>query len=263
MTEIKRLEVKTKEQNFLSEIQYEFELSPGVSKGILEAAKDHFNPVLFDENGPVGMRMPKIVLSADEPAGKPLTECKLVTVMLTFEMDTDLEVLHAKGVSALRRVKLLRYAEEAYEQDGLLSVEDLALLLNVSERTVRRDTKFLGDKEITIPTRGYMKDIGSAVSHKTKAVELYLKGYPVSEIARRMRHSIRSIERYTQSFGRVVYLKEKGFEKVEIRYAVGISDKLANEYLDLYERYEAEKSHVMDELKSSVINNFKKRTVIL
>ena len=38
---------------------------------------------------------------------------------------------------------------------------------------------------VSLPTRGMMEDIGRGVSHKTKAVELYLKNYTLSEIARK------------------------------------------------------------------------------
>ena len=49
-------------------------------------------------------------------------------------------------------------------------------------------------------TRGMVEDIGRGVSHKTKAIELYLKNYSLSEIARRMAHSPSSVNRYLESF---------------------------------------------------------------
>jgi hypothetical protein len=36
MKDVQRLDVKSDEQNFLSEVEYDFELAPGVSRSILE-----------------------------------------------------------------------------------------------------------------------------------------------------------------------------------------------------------------------------------
>ena len=172
---------------------------------------------------------------------------------------TDLDVLSEYGVAAVRKARILRYAEEAYDQGALFTHEDLASLLTVSERTIQRDVKEYEAQGIVVPTRGYIKDIGSAVSHKTKAVKLLLQGLQPSEVARKMHHSIRSVERYLQSFERVVYLSEKGFSNAEIRYSVGISEKLVEEYMQLYNRFKEEGSPVLNEIKSEVKTNFKKK----
>lgn len=129
----------------------------------------------------------------------------------------------------------------------------------MSERTIRRDVKEYEAQGIIVPTRGYIKDIGSAVSHKTKAVELLLQGLQPSEVARRMYHSIKSVERYLQSFERVVYLCEKGLSKAEIRYSVGISERLVEEHMQLYSRFKDEESHTLNEIKSEVKTSFKKK----
>jgi len=44
MKDVHRLDVKSAEQNFLSEVEYDFELAPGVSRSILESVKYHFDP---------------------------------------------------------------------------------------------------------------------------------------------------------------------------------------------------------------------------
>ena len=258
MKDVHRLEVKNAEQNFLSEIEYDFELAPGIARSILESVKYHFDPDYFHENGLSKNRVPINLVSSNEPAGKPLLRCKLVTVWVTLFSKTDLDISSEYGVSALRKARILRYAEEAYEQGALFTHEDLASLLNVSERTIRRDVKEYESQGIVVPTRGYIKDIGSAVSHKTKAVELLLQGLQPSEVAKRMHHSIRSIERYLQSFERVVYLNEKGFLNAEIRYSVGISERLVEEYMQLYNRFKDKGSYTLNEIKSKVISSFKK-----
>jgi len=48
-------------------------------------------------------------------------------------------VLKQFGVRGQRRVRLLRMTEEAVDQDGVLTQEDLARLCQSDVRTIRRD----------------------------------------------------------------------------------------------------------------------------
>jgi transcriptional antiterminator len=54
-----------------------------------------------------------------------------------------MQVLSERGTSGLQKHKILRMAIEALDQDGLLTQEDLAVLLCSSRRTIRRDIKEL------------------------------------------------------------------------------------------------------------------------
>ena len=112
---------------------------------------------------------------------------------------------------------MMRFAAEAYDLGGLLVQEDLALLLNSGRRTIQRDMSYLKKQEIIIPTRGSIQDIGPTISHKTKIVELYLKGYEYTEIERRTRHTGQSIKRYIIGFSKVVMLHSKGYNPNQIR----------------------------------------------
>ncbi len=67
--------------------------------------------------------------SASEPPGKRLSEIKSVPVHLTFHDRNDMNILTEKGTSGLRKHKILRMSSEALDQDGLLTQEDLAVLL--------------------------------------------------------------------------------------------------------------------------------------
>jgi len=57
-------------------------------------------------------------------------------------------MLRTHGAVALRQSKLMRIAEEAREQGGVLTQEDLGVLLSCDERTIRRDIKQLRTKGI-------------------------------------------------------------------------------------------------------------------
>jgi hypothetical protein len=62
-----------------------------------------------------------------------------------------------------------------------------------------------------------------------------------SQIVRRARHSPSAIKRYVESFGRVVVLWERGVKQArEIGYILGVSERLAGEYLVLRRCYNRE-----------------------
>mgnify|MGYP002476047338 CR=1 FL=1 len=67
--------------------------------------------------------------SASEPPGKKISDIKTVPVHLTFHDRNDIEILSEEGTSALRKHKVIRMANEALDQGGLLTQEDLAVLL--------------------------------------------------------------------------------------------------------------------------------------
>jgi hypothetical protein len=80
-----------------------------------------------------------------------------------------------------------------------------------------------------------MKDIGRGVSHKTCIVRDWLAGNTFSEIKKRRWHTPGSIERYCMDFQRVARLHAHGLSVGEIRVSTGLSARLIQECLDLYE----------------------------
>jgi len=116
--------------------------------------------------------------------------------------------------------------EEACEQEGYLTEEDLAGLMNVSVRTIKRDVSCLRKENYYLPLRGQQKDIGPGTSHKAQAVGRYLRREPVSHIAKCMKHSPAAVVRYIKSFARVVVAKNKGLGMDEMSFMLGLSKRL-------------------------------------
>ena len=78
---------------------------------------------------------------------------------------------------------------------------------------------------------------------------LYLEGLSYEELMRRTRHSLGSVKQYIMTFGRVACAIRKGIKSAEeVGYLVGISGKLAGEYMELYEGYK-EKAGVREEIE--------------
>ncbi len=176
-------------------------------------------------------------VSAQEPPGKSLDQLRLVPISLTISHPEDAAILQEQGVPSLRKHKLLRFANEAYDQGGLLIQDDLALLLTTSIRTIQRDMHEMRTQGIVVPTRGSIQDIGPTVSHKTQIVELYLKGYEYTEIEQRTRHTGDSVKRYITGFSKVILLSDKGYTRLQIRELTNFSEKVIDEYLALYTTY--------------------------
>ncbi|MFM2090602.1 MAG: hypothetical protein RLZZ127_1091 [Planctomycetota bacterium] len=168
--------------------------------------------------------------------GKKLSECRLVPVTLTvIDIEKDREVLLAHGAVALRRSKLTRIAEEAREQGGVLTQEDLGVLLGCDERTVRRDIRDLRAQGIQVPTRGFVQDIGPTLSHKGLAIRHWLEGKEPVAVARAINHSLGAVERYLEDFKRVALCAIRGMDEVATARAANLSPALVNTYRAMYQ----------------------------
>lgn len=241
-----RLEAKSPENQFLYELENGFELSPREAEGILLTAK-----TILGQKPELKTGIERVIaVSVKEPAGKQIQELKKVEIVVTRDASKeDLEVLKEHGKVWLRCTRILRMTEEAIEQEAVLSEEDLSKILGVDVRTIRRDIKLLRDVGFIVNTRGFYKGIGKGISHKSKIVELYLKGLTYAEIMRRSRHSLGAIKRYIVTFGRAISARQRGIRRQEdIAYLVGISPKLASEYLELYKQYKDKAKEEIDSL---------------
>jgi len=234
-TEFRSVWIKTAEHQLFHELETEYGFPRATCRSLVQLMQE------FIEENYGNLRGDNQIIyhavSKDEPPGKQLDKIKIVSVKLTISHPEDAEILEQKGIHALRQHKMMRFATEAYDQGGLLVQEDLALLLNSGRRTIQRDMAYLKKQEIIIPTRGSIQDIGPTISHKTKIVEFYLKGYEYTEIERRTRHTGQSIKRYIIGFSKVVMLQSKGYTPNQIREITNTTEKVVKEYLELYQKY--------------------------
>jgi hypothetical protein len=237
ITKWERLRQKQQDVQFVNRLQAGLNCSPFESKAILNCVYEVYQP-FFDNTA--SMKPGQIlfeVVSVENSAKEKLSDCRMKTVVLTLDAGAnDLDVREGEGVIGLRRHRLQRIAIEAFQQGGLLTVEDLAnRLLNCGERTVTRDIKALKDAGICLPLRSVIKDMGRTVSHREMIVKQWLLGMEFSEIARRTSHSIEAIANYVEKFKRVICLAKDNHEISTIAFLVKISVNLAQQYYDLYQ----------------------------
>lgn len=235
---IARQEAKTRDGIFYEILLHDFELPPRTAQSIVQTARSTYGLEQFDTDRLCNAgKVIRHAISVKAKHGPRLQELPMVTVTLTLDAGKeDQEVFRNHGGQSLRQTRIVRMADEALEQGGVLTQEDLADLLSVDVRTIRRDIRNLLAREIRVPTRGLYHDIGPTTSHKVKIVELYIAYKTYSEIARSTRHATASIQRYIQDFCRVARCQRQGIPLSEIGHIVGISQRLAMEYVELYLR---------------------------
>jgi len=232
-----RLRQKQQDVQFINRLQAGLNCSPFEAKAILNCVYEVYQP-FFDNTA--SMKPGQIlfeVVSVENSAKEKLSNCQMKTVVLTLDAgEEDLKVRQDKGVIGLRHHRLQRIASEAFQQGGLLTVEDIAnRILNCGERTVTRDIKMFKNKGISLPLRSTIKDMGRSISHRQMIVKHWLLGMEFSEIARRTNHSIEAIANYVEKFRRVVCLAKDNHEIETIAFLIKISVNLAQQYYQLYQ----------------------------
>lgn len=231
-----RIDIKTLERLFANVITEGTNCSSFESDIIVEKAKEVF--AIGDHSEGRILQPGQMIWTAvdiNEPPGKPLGGCQLRRIILThIAPKEDAEVRRAYGPSAKRQQQILRMTVEAKDQQALLTQEDLAEILDTDVRTIRRDIQALRRKEMMVPTRGQIKDIGPGVTHRVKAISLFLEDKEPLEIARIIKHSLTAVERYIDTFCRVVYCQRKFRDNLKTALVVGASVATVNTYLGLH-----------------------------
>jgi tRNA(Leu) C34 or U34 (ribose-2'-O)-methylase TrmL len=231
-----RLDIKSLECLFSNLITEGTNCSPFESEIIVDKAKEIF---AIGEHAEGNILQPGqmiwTAIDINEPPGKALKHCKLRRITLTYiNAKEDTEVRREYGTAAKRRQQILRMSVEAKDQQALLTQEDLAEILGSDVRTIRRDIHELNQQQICVPTRGQQKDIGPGVTHRVKAVLQFLQDKEPLEIARSIKHSLTAVERYIDTFCRVVYCQRKFRNTLKTAMVVGVSMATVNTYLELH-----------------------------
>lgn len=234
-----RMAGKTAEAAFLQVLEKEFDFSLRLAQQVLSAAQEVLVGEIGESVRPGQIR--HIASRLEAPFGPPLAETEKVVLTLTLDSGLeDAEVKAREGIVGQRRGRILRLIEEALEQGGVLTQEDLAHLLQVTRRTILRDVRALKTEGHLVHTRGHLKGVGRGQTHKARIIELWLDRAGYDKIARWLHHTPGAIKRYVSAFLRIVMLHQKGTAVEEIAFLTQSSVKLVNDYLALYAAVQAE-----------------------
>jgi len=170
--------------------------------------------------------------------GKRITESRLTPVILDLVQARDAQD-RAAGLKLRdqKREAVARLFRQAFEQDGVLTNGDCAVLLKISPSTVSHYARsWEAEHGRYLPRRGVIHDIGPTLTHKRQIVRMIvLEGRKVEDVCRATDHSPEAAHRYLKAFKQVLLCHQKGFTIQEISYAVKISQRLVREYLNLIE----------------------------
>jgi hypothetical protein len=248
-------DLKTPEGQFLLELQNEFGFTPVVAQAVLKRSREIMGGLPSHVDQPRIGQIQILAISAEEPAGKPLSKCKLVKILVTVDAGKeDLKTLRENGIIGLRRVVLLRISSESLEQGAYLTEEDVARILRCDVRTARRDVKYFRDMDIYVPLRGHMVNTGRGQTHKIAIVRWYIQGTTHTEIQKRTHHSLEAISRYVDMFGRIVILIRRNLTPAAIAQVISISVPLTEQYVRLYlefnrPEYQDQISRIVERMK--------------
>jgi Protein of unknown function (DUF1670) len=240
-----RLRLKSLDAQFCTEIGQGLNCSPFEATCVLDVLKEIYAPFLAEVSvkAPPG-RITLVCVAAEEPAGKPLADCRKVTVSLGVHRgEVDDQLLTRQGPTAFRRARIPDLCQEALSQDGLLTREDLAChVFFISPRTISRDLALLRQQRAVVPLRSTKHDIGPVLTHRTEIVQLALQGKTTTQICQIMKHSPEAVANYLSTFVRCAQLNQQKLQVGQIAYLLRRGPSLIRKYLELLKQCRTDKN---------------------
>ena len=238
-----RLQEKTLKNSLILHLMenYGYQSKPKVAEALIidllsihaESSKD------ASELKPGQMVWPAVLKTEKHGNGKTLTKTKSKQVILSVVADSDI-LDYSRGVKTSRILakRIARIVNEAYHQGGVLSQADIALIFNLSQAKLSKLVlKYQKEKEVMLPLRGVVHDIGRSITHKLKIINMYTQNYSTKDIARATSHAPSSVDRYIRDFQRVKILYERGMILSEIAYITSLSENLVTEYVKIVKEH--------------------------
>lgn len=167
--------------------------------------------------------------------GKTIAATRMKPVVLSFLTNADIDhIAHGFDSVALRKKRLARWVDEAFDQGALLTQLDLAILLGVCDATISKYVTEIQNQGHLLPTRGNIHDLSGAISHKREIITLYLEGYLTPDIAIKTNHSKEAVDRYIQDYHRVELLWQHGITDLDqISQLTRLAKRVVHQYGDL------------------------------
>lgn len=166
---------------------------------------------------------------------------KYKAVVLTIVNEDDVEYLVNGGSRReLNKRVIARMINEAYEQGGILSMRDIALL------TLRYDSNisylrkaYEEENDVILPHTGVLHDMGSCITHKGQIIrKVYIEKKDPAMVSKETRHSQKAVDRYLTDFNRVRCAYENNSNIDYIHVVTGISKHVVNQYFEIIREIE-------------------------
>lgn len=168
--------------------------------------------------------------------GKTMQQTKLIPVTITLITHKELtELASGARLRDIRPNIVARILKEAYQQGGVFSYNDVAILCGINKTGVKDLVKkyYQTHHPEILPHTGSIFDCGSTLTHKRKIIKLYLSGLLTREISRRTNHHPSNVDNYIKTFEQIRALYEEGKNKQEICFFTQCSETLVEEYIQI------------------------------
>jgi hypothetical protein len=165
-----------------------------------------------------------------------IAETRLKPVVLSFITDDDIaHIAYGFDSKTLRKKRLIRWVDEAFDQGALLTQLDLAVLLGVCDAVVSKYVNEIQkDTGKLLPTRGNIHDLSGAITHKREIITLFLEGYFTPQIAMKTKHSNEAVDRYIRDYKRVELMWQHGVTDIDKMSQLSrLSKRVIQQYIDL------------------------------
>ena len=179
----------------------------------------------------------------DKPSlGQKIEEYKHEVMELPYITEEDIELKRQKvSKTEHERIRIERLTKTAKDKGGLLTVEELAAILNRSCPTIsKRIQEYHEQNNDILPLKGYILDMGRGTTHKRKILNLYEKGVEPPDIARKTEHDRESVDRYIKDYERIKFLVRRGINKTQIQHLTGRGGSVISQYIELIKKYHPE-----------------------
>lgn len=182
--------------------------------------------------------------------GKRTEDYETVTVYLPLVTEGDVEKRvyvrdgdvnkHYERCRERDMATMVRLIGRTWDQWGMMSQAELAVLMNRSLTTIR---KYLAEYEAlhpdeALPLKGYVLDQGSRPTHKGIILTLYEQGVDPLDIARLTQHTLDAVDRYIKFYSRVKRLRGKGFDRNDIKQVTGLGLKTIDQYIRIVDQFQ-------------------------
>lgn len=232
----KRFLKSTIKQFFLNEFPKYF--GPKVADGIALEMINIFNQLNIDTKTLKPGQMLWNALDKTTRADSP--NVKFVPVILTLANEQDIQS-YVKGekISSIAENSLARITREAFEQGGLLSMRDIALITfrsNSSISTIRMN--YEKKHNVILPHPGALHDMGSCVTHKKQIIyKVIVEKKDPRLVATETNHSQKAVDNYLYNYHRVITLYKNNNDIDYIHFITKIAKHVIKQYICIYDTH--------------------------
>lgn len=161
---------------------------------------------------------------------------KYIPVVLSLVTEEDVKLMSTGASRTLvTEQAIARITREAYQQGGILSMRDIALL------TLRTDSyvsvlrnRYEKEHDTILPHTGVLHDMGSCITHKSVIVrKVMLENKDPADVARETAHSQQAVDQYLNDYHRVKSIYDSNQDLQYIHFVTSIAKHVVKEYVEI------------------------------